>query len=108
MRGSGGRGVRERERERKGRGYLSVVTCFIAENQQHEQQISILESQVESVTSELGAARTQLEEQDARYELLKEKAQKKLHEMKKQLDEKTALLTTSEQVSAGHLSGWLR
>ena len=40
----------------------------------------------------------ELTEQESKYDLLKEKAQKKLHDFKKQLDEKNALLSSTEQV----------
>ncbi|KAF6029528.1 hypothetical protein EB796_012215 [Bugula neritina] len=49
--------------------------------------------------AELSKAKEELADQESRYELLKEKAQKKLHELKKSLDEKTALLASSEQGS---------
>lgn len=50
--------------------------------------------------AELSKAKEELADQESRYELLKEKAQKKLHELKKSLDEKTALLASSEQVTS--------
>lgn len=71
---------------------------FIAE-QTLEQQTSELQSSLEKSRAELVNAQTDLAEQEDKYELLKEKAQKKLHDFKKQLNEKDALLLSGEQVS---------
>lgn len=63
-----------------------------------EAQLSDYTTKLEQVTEELSSTKSDLADQEGRYELLKEKAQKKLHELKKQLDEKNSLLSSTEQV----------
>lgn len=76
----------------------SELLFLVAAEQKHEQKVNELTSQIETLTADLDKAKSDLSESESKYDLLKDKAQKKLHDLKKQLEEKTALLSTNEQV----------
>lgn len=78
--------------------YLSYLTRHVTAQQSSEKQLTDMSTQLESVSADLTQSMSDLADSEGKYEILKEKAQKKLHELKKQLDEKNALLSSNEQV----------